>query len=107
VDAGAVLGVPSLRAPFLDDISAAEPRAAQAARAGRVTIAEIPMTHLHGELVLQDDDDDDEDDDDLDDLDDGFGDDDLDESEDDEDEDEDVEEDEESGWQVSAGGLIP
>jgi hypothetical protein len=84
VDAGSVLGVQYLRASFLDDVSAAEPRQAQT-RDARTTLV---MTFGY---VLDDPDDDlDDEDDDLDDEDD---------DEDDDDEDDEDEEEEET-WQV-------
>jgi hypothetical protein len=93
VDTRSILGVQSLRPSFLDDVSAAEPRQAEAGDGARVvTTADI----FRLDYVLDDDDvDDDEDEED-----DGFDDDD--EEDDDEEEDEDVE-----TWQVSQSGRFP
>jgi hypothetical protein len=86
VDAGSVLGVQSLRASLLDDVSAAEPR--ETKNDHRVSAV---TSRDNQRYVLEDDDDLDEDDDD-------FG------EDEDEDDDEDGEEEDDEDietWQVS------
>jgi hypothetical protein len=92
MDTRAVLGLSALRASFLDDVSAAEPRAEGGRRHGAHRMTDADVT-----LGLQDGDDLD----DLDDLDEDSGDDD-DIDEDDEDAGDDEEE--EETWQVARPG---
>jgi hypothetical protein len=96
VDARSVLGLQPLRPPFLDHVSAAEPRQTKADHGDHVvTTVDI----LRFDYVLDDDDDIDEDEED----------DDFDENEDGEDGEDDEEEDDEDieTWQVSQNGRLP
>ena len=92
MDARSILGVSALRTTLLVDVSAAEPREAEAGDGARVVTTEhnSPLwltTRFHLDDDVDDDEDEDDDDEDSDDDDD----------EDEDDEDEDVE-----TWQVSS-----
>ena len=91
MDARSILGVQHLRAPLLDDVSAARAEgqagAGDQARNGTGTV--IACRFLMSRYQLDDDDDVDEDDED-----------DLDEDDDEEEDDEDGDEEEEETWQV-------
>ena len=97
MDPGSVLGMPALRASFLDDVSTPQKRQAEAGNGTCFVIANTPFVWSARAFELQDDPDyvpDDEDDDDeMDDEDD-------DDADEDEGDDDDVE-----TWQV--GGLTP